>query len=65
MGVEVIQDGRCEHGNVGGEIQHHEIGGIRAQRQVLPIRVHRRLLHGALPIAETDDLYVGKIAATR
>lgn len=59
----VIQDGRCEYGNVGREIQRNDAGEVRSQPKVLPVRLHRGLLHSSLPVAEADDLHVGKVAA--
>ena len=49
---------------MGGEIQQHETGGVRAQLALLPIRVHRGLFHGSLPVAEADDVPVGQVAET-
>lgn len=58
--VTAVQDGRCEHGNVGGEIQCHDAAcGILSQLEILPIRVHTELLHCTLPISESDDVSVG------
>lgn len=60
----VVQDGGCKHGNVGRKIQQLETGRVRAQLQVLPVRMHRRLSYRTLPVAEADDVHVGQIADT-
>lgn len=57
-----LQNGRREHGNVGGAFQQHQTRRIRAQCQVLSIWMHRRLLHRALPITEADAVSVGQAA---
>ncbi|KAE8732257.1 putative beta-1,3-galactosyltransferase 18 [Hibiscus syriacus] len=58
----VVQDGRCEYGDVGGEIQQHKRGGLRIEFEVLPIRLHRILLYSSLPVSKTDDVHVGQVA---
>ncbi len=63
--VAVVQDGRCEHGNVGGAVQQFKIRAVRAQLEILPVWVHRRLLHSTLPVSKTDDMHVGQIAISR
>lgn len=50
---------------MGGEIQQLKAGGVYPQLQVLPVRVHKRLLHSTLPVAEADDLHVGEAASDR
>ncbi|KAM7273260.1 hypothetical protein ACFE04_027924 [Oxalis oulophora] len=56
----VVQDGRRKYGNVGRTIQQHEKAReVPTQHEVLSVRMHRRILHGTLPIAETDDLSMG------
>ncbi|MBA0630810.1 hypothetical protein Godav_002871 [Gossypium davidsonii] len=57
--VAAIQDGRCEHGNVGGKIQQLETGGVRAQLEILPVRMRGGLLHCPLPISKTNVMHVG------
>lgn len=55
-----VQNGRCECGNVGRTIQQRDqTGGLHSQPQVLSVWLHRESLDGALPVAETDDLFVG------
>ncbi|KAE8696592.1 putative beta-1,3-galactosyltransferase 19 [Hibiscus syriacus] len=54
-----IQNGGCEHGDVGGEIQQLEAGGVPTQLEVLPVRMHRGLLHCPLPVTETNVMHVG------
>ena len=61
----VIQNGGCEHGNVGGAVQQHKTSGVCAQLEVLPIWVLWRVLHCTLPITKTNDMHVGKIATSR
>ena len=61
----VVQDGRCEHGNVGGAVQQFKTCAVCAQLEILPIWVHRGLLHCTLPISKTDDMHVGQIAISR
>uniref|UniRef100_A0A2N9EBS0 Galectin domain-containing protein n=1 Tax=Fagus sylvatica TaxID=28930 RepID=A0A2N9EBS0_FAGSY len=61
----VVQDGRCEHGNVGGAVQQFKIRAVCAQLEILPVWVHRRLLHSTLPVSKTDDMHVGQIAISR
>lgn len=63
--IAVIQDGRCERGNVGGAIQQFKTCAVSAQLEVLPVRVHWRLLHCTLPISKTNDMLVGQIAIPR
>lgn len=58
----VVQDGRCEYGDVGGEIQQLKGRGLYTQFEVLPIRMHRRLLYSSLPVTETNDVHVGQVA---
>ncbi|GFS32690.1 galactosyltransferase family protein [Actinidia rufa] len=48
----VVQDGRCEYGNVGGAVQQLETSGIRPQLEVLPVWC-------------SDDLHVEQSAAAR
>ena len=61
----VVQDGRCEHGNVGGAVQQFKTCAVCAQLEILPIWVRRGLLHCTLPISKTDDMHVGQIAISR
>ncbi|MBA0851399.1 hypothetical protein Goshw_019178, partial [Gossypium schwendimanii] len=56
----IVQDGRCEYGDVGGEIQQLKGGGLYTQFEVLPIRMHRRLLYSSLPVTKTNDVHVGQ-----
>lgn len=41
---------------MGGESEQLEGSGVRTQLEILPIRVHRRLHNGSLPVSEADDL---------
>lgn len=59
-----VQDGRREHGNVGGAVQQFKTSRLSAQLELLSVRLHRRLLHCTLPIPPANDLHVGKIGAT-
>lgn len=61
--VAVVQDGRCEHGHVGSEVQQDSpAGGVFARCQVLPGRLLRRLLHRTLPVPAAHDLPVEEAA---
>jgi hypothetical protein len=47
-----VQDGGCEHWDVGGAIQRlRERRGVRQQRQVMPVRLRRWVPQRALPVA--------------
>ena len=55
-----IQDGGCEHGNVGRAVQQY--GGDRsvlAQLEILPVWVHGGLFYSTLSISKADNLPVG------
>ena len=56
-----IQDGGCEHGNVGWAVQQLYTCSILSQLEVLSIWVHGGLLHGTLPVPQTDDLSLGQV----
>lgn len=58
--VTAIQDGRREHGHVGGPIRHQQHDPLRAQLALLPPGLHLRLHHRALPVAHADDVPVEK-----
>ena len=46
----------------GGAVQQFKIRAVCAQLEILPVWVHRRLLHSTLPVSKTDDMHVGQIA---
>lgn len=56
-----LQDGGCEHGDMGGAIQQFCAGTVLTQLEILPIWLHGRLLHCTLPVSSADDLLVGQI----
>lgn len=57
-----VQDGRCEHGNVGGAVQQLKTRRVSSQLEILPVWLHRRLLHSTLSVPKTDDLHVEQAA---
>ena len=59
-----VQDGGCEHGDVGWAVQQlRERRGVRPQPQVVPVRLRRRLPDRTLPVAGADGVPLGEAAA--
>jgi hypothetical protein len=54
-----VQDGGCEHGNVGGGLQCHCTGAVHPQLEVLPVRLRGLLLHGTLPVPQANAMPLG------
>lgn len=60
FGMADIQDGGCEHGNVGRTVQQYcGDGPILSQLEILPIRMYGRLFYSTLSISKTNTLLVG------
>lgn len=61
--ITVVQDGGCEYGDVGWTVQQNKTCGVRAQFEVLPVWLYRRLLYSTLSITETNAVHVEQITA--